>query len=149
MPDIEVFTIGFTRKSAERFFGLLRSSSAKRIVDVRLNNVSQLAGFAKREDLEFFARQLCNMDYVHLPELAPTKEILDAFKKNGGDWDVYADSFLRLMEERRIESTIPKELIHQGCLLCSEDEPDHCHRRLVAEYFQQKWDELVSIRHLL
>ncbi len=148
MPDIELFTIGFTRKSAERFFGLLRSSGARRIVDVRLNNVSQLAGFAKREDLEFFARELCNMDYVHLPELAPNKEILDAFKKDGGAWNVFAESFLQLMNERQIERSIPKELIHQGCLLCSEDKPDHCHRRLVAEYLQEKWDESVSIRHL-
>ena len=148
MPDMEVFTIGFTKKPAERFFRLLRASGAKRIVDVRLNNVSQLAGFAKRDDLKFFLRELCNMDYVHVPELAPTKDILDAFKKHDGDWEVFVDLFLRLMEDRQVERSIPKDLIDGGCLLCSEDRPDHCHRRLVAEYLQEKWDQELSIRHL-
>ena len=148
MPEIELFTIGFTQKTAERFFDLLRSSGARRIIDVRLNNVSQLAGFAKRDDLKFFAREICGMDYVHIPQLAPTKDILDAFKKDGGDWDVYADSFLGLMEKRKIEHSVPKELIDRGCLLCSEHKADYCHRRLVAEYLQQKWDEELTIRHL-
>ncbi len=148
MSEIELFTIGFTRKPAEKFFELLRSSGAKRIVDVRLNNVSQLAGFAKRDDLRFFARELCEMDYVHVPELAPTKDILDAFKKNGGDWNVFEDLFLQLMEERQVEHSVPKDLVDRGCLLCSEDKPDQCHRRLVAEYLQRKWDGQLIIKHL-
>ena len=77
---MKVFTIGFTKKPAGRFFGLLRESGARRIVDVRLNNVSQLAGFAKRDDLAYFLAEICGMEYVHLPELAPTKEMLDDFK---------------------------------------------------------------------
>ncbi|MDY0166864.1 MAG: DUF488 domain-containing protein [Thermoguttaceae bacterium] len=149
MSEMEVFTIGFTRKTAERFFHLLRSSGAKRIVDVRLNNVSQLAGFAKRDDLTFFAREICDMDYVHVPDLAPSKDILDAFKKNGGDWEKYAEEFLRLLEERQVEKSVPKEVIDRGCLLCSEDKPDHCHRRLVAEYLRDKWNDELTIRHLV
>jgi uncharacterized protein (DUF488 family) len=149
MSEIELFTIGFTKKSAGKFFNLLRSSGARRILDVRLNNVSQLAGFAKRGDLEFFAREVCDMDYVHVPELAPTKDILDAFKKNGGGWEVYSREFLRLMEERGIEESLPLEMIDRGCLLCSEDKPDNCHRLLVAEYLQRKWSGKFAIKHLI
>ena len=96
---MKVFTIGFTQKNAEKFFGLLKQSGAKRVVDVRLNNVSQLAGFAKKNDLAFFAKQIAGMDYVHLPELAPTQDILDEYKKNKGDWNVYEKKFLSLMEQ--------------------------------------------------
>lgn len=148
MAEIEVFTIGFTRKPAQRFFELLKTSAAKRIVDVRLNNVSQLAGFAKRDDLKFFANEICQMEYVHVPELAPTKDILDAYKKHNQDWNVYEEQFLNLMEQRRIETAIPKEMIDGGCLLCSEAQPHHCHRRLVAEYLQEKWDDEFTITHL-
>ena len=148
MPEMEIFTIGFTRKPAEKFFHLLQSSGARRIVDVRLNNVSQLAGFAKRDDLKFFVRELCSMEYVHVPDLAPTKDILDAFKKNGGNWEVYVDLFLQLLEERQVERSVPKELLDRGCLLCSENKPYHCHRRLVAEYLRDKWDEKLTITHL-
>lgn len=144
---MRTFTIGFTKKSAACFFDLLRKSGAKRVVDVRLNNVSQLAGFAKKDDLIYFLKEICGMEYVHLPELAPTKEILDAYKKRHGDWKTYEDRFLALMEQRRIEQTVPRELIADGCLLCSEDTPRHCHRRLVVEYFKQHWSN-VDIAHL-
>ena len=144
---MKVYTIGFTKKSARKFFESLKQSGAKRVVDVRLNNVSQLAGFAKRDDLKFFHKQVCDIDYVHVPELAPTKEMLDEFKKLKGDWDTYEKRFLDLMEKRRIENTIPKEVVAEGCLLCSEDKPHHCHRRLVAEYLKQHWGG-VDIRHL-
>jgi uncharacterized protein (DUF488 family) len=87
-------TIGFTRKSASKFFELLRSSGAKRVVDVRLNNVSQLAGFAKKNDLQYFLDKICGMGYVHLPALAPTQEMLDEYKKNKGDWNIYQEHFL-------------------------------------------------------
>ena len=97
---MKLFTIGFTKKSAEAFFTKLKRSGAKRVVDVRLNNVSQLAGFAKRNDLEFFLREICHMDYVHMPELAPTQDILDEYKKNKGDWAVYEQKFLELMRKR-------------------------------------------------
>ena len=124
MDRIHLYTIGFTRKNAETFFALLENSGAKRTVDVRLNNVSQLAGFAKRDDLKFFAKRICGLDYIHLPNLAPTKDILDAFKKNGGDWSIYEEKFRQLMEARAIENSTPPELIDGGCLLCSEHLPD-------------------------
>jgi uncharacterized protein (DUF488 family) len=145
---MKIFTIGFTNKKAERFFEKLQQEGVKRVVDVRLSNVSQLAGFSKKDDLKYFLRAIAGIDYIHIPELAPTKELLDAYKKNKGDWSVYETEFNNLMERRHIETSIAKELIDQGCLLCSEDKPHHCHRRLVAEYLQRHWPD-VSIDHLL
>ncbi|MCA9314332.1 MAG: DUF488 domain-containing protein [Planctomycetes bacterium] len=144
---MKVFTIGFTKKSAQRFFGLLKASGVSRVVDVRLNNVSQLAGFAKRDDVAYFLKTICDMDYVHLPELAPTQDMLDEYKKRKGDWRTYEARFLALMAERRIEATVPRDVIANGCLLCSEDKPHHCHRRLVADYLRQHWGNL-EIAHL-
>ena len=144
---MKVFTIGFTKKTARQFFDALRQAGAKRVVDVRLNNVSQLAGFAKRDDLAFFLKQICGMEYVHVPDLAPTQEMLDEYKKLKGDWKTYEMRFLELMSKRRIEEQIPKDMIAEGCLLCSEDKPHFCHRRLVAEYLKQRWGD-VEISHL-
>lgn len=144
---MKVLTIGFTKKSARRFFEVLRDSGAKRVVDVRLNNVSQLAGFAKKDDLAYFLKTICGMEYVHLPVLAPTQEMLDDYKKRRGDWQIYEAKFLDLMKQRRIEETVSREVVADGCLLCSEDKPHHCHRRLVAEYLKQHWGD-VEIRHL-
>ncbi|GMW05567.1 MAG: DUF488 domain-containing protein [Gammaproteobacteria bacterium] len=144
---MKIFTIGFTRKTAEQFFGKLKASGARRVVDVRLNNVSQLAGFAKKKDLQYFLKQICGMDYVHLPELAPTQDMLDEYKKNKGDWSVYEKRFLDLMRQREIEKTVSREVVEDGCLLCSEDKPHHCHRRLVAEYLKEHWSD-VTINHL-
>jgi uncharacterized protein (DUF488 family) len=145
---MKLFTIGFTKKSAEAFFTKLKLSGAKRVVDVRLNNVSQLAGFAKRNDLEFFLREICHMDYVHVPELAPTQDILDEYKKNKGDWAVYEQKFLELMRKREIEKRVDPAVIADGCLLCSEDKPHHCHRRLVAEYLKSHWGD-VEVSHIV
>ena len=144
---IPIFTIGFTKKSAERFFCELRNSGVCTLVDVRLNNVSQLAGFSKRDDLRYFLKEIGGIEYVHLSELAPTQEMLDAYKKSGGEWDEYAKRFLDLMAARRIEDTLSKELLVNSCLLCSEDKPLHCHRRLVAEYLLDQWGT-VDIKHL-
>ncbi len=144
---IEIYTVGFTRKNARQFFELLRGSGIKRIVDVRLKNVSQLAGFSKKDDLDYFLKTILGLDYVHLPILAPTAEILDEYKKNKGDWAVYEKKFLTLMREREIEKQVPREIVDGGCLLCSEEKPHHCHRRLVAEYLQEKWGG-TEIRHL-
>ena len=144
---MKIFTIGFTKKSANRFFELLRTSGARRVVDVRLNNVSQLAGFAKRDDLAYFLAEICGMDYVHLPVLAPTRQMLDDFKKKGGDWSTYESRFLDLMRVRRVEQTVARETVADGCLLCSEDTPEHCHRRLVAEYLERRWGG-IDITHL-
>lgn len=144
---MKLYTIGFTKKSAETFFQTLRQSGARRLLDVRLNNVSQLAGFAKKQDLAYFLATICSMGYEHLPILAPTQDMLNAYKKLRGSWSDYESKFLDLMRERRIEHKIPQELIAGGCLLCSEDKPIHCHRRLVAEYLNNNWGD-IEIVHL-
>src|SRR5271166_6751172 len=113
---MKLFTIGFTKKSAETFFTRLKDAGVKRLVDVRLNNVSQLAGFTKKDDLRYFTKAVCNIDYVHLPELAPTAEILDPYKKaKNGDWQRYERQFLGLMRARHIESTTSPEILDGGC----------------------------------
>ena len=145
---MNVFTIGFTEKTAKRFFELIRSSGVKRVVDVRLNNTGQLAGFSKQADLAYFLREICQVEYIHVPELAPTKDILDVYKKHGGAWSVYEAEFLNLMERRRIDQSVAKDIVDQGCLLCSENKPHHCHRRLVVEYLQNKWGD-INTTHLL
>jgi uncharacterized protein (DUF488 family) len=144
---IKLFTIGFTKKTARTFFTKLKGASVARVLDVRLNNVSQLAGFAKKDDLQFFLDAIAGIGYEHLPDLAPTEEMLTAFKKNKGDWADYEGQFTRLMQTRKIENAPSRELFQHGCLLCSEDKPHHCHRRLVAEYLAQKWGQ-VEIVHL-
>jgi uncharacterized protein (DUF488 family) len=145
---MKVFTIGFTKKSARDFFTAISRPDIKRIVDVRLNNISQLAGFSKRDDLQFFLKAICRIEYKHLPELAPTQEMLDEYKKHRGSWSSYEVAFLNLMSQRRIEDTLQRDLIDGSCLLCSEDKPEHCHRRLVAEYLKHKWLNL-EIEHLV
>ena len=144
---IKMFTIGFTKKSAEVFFTKLSQAGVKRIIDIRLNNISQLAGFAKRDDLAYFLKIICDIDCMHLPDLAPTKEILDEYKKNKGDWAVYEHSFLELMSDRKPEDIVSREMLESGCLLCSEDKPDNCHRRLVAEYLSEKLGN-IEITHI-
>ena len=144
---MKVFTMGFTKKTARQFFGLLKQPGLKRLVDTRLNNVSQLAGFTKKDDLKFFLQTVNGIDYIHLPELAPNKELLEEYKKHNGDWAVYERSFLALMEMRHVEDNVSKDVIDGGCLLCSESTPEHCHRRLVAEYLQSRWGNL-DIIHL-
>jgi uncharacterized protein (DUF488 family) len=145
---MKIFTIGFTKKSAEAFFTRLQRAGVKRLLDVRLNNVSQLAGFTKRDDLRYFTKAICGIEYVHVPELAPTAEILKPYKnQKNGDWDLYERQFLELMSARRVEETVPRELLDGGCLLCSEEKPDHCHRRLVADYLKDKWGD-VEVEHI-
>lgn len=144
---MKLSTIGFTKTSAEHFFTRLQRAGVKRLVDVRLHNMSQLAGFAKRDDLRYFLNAICGIEYVHRPELAPTDVMLDDYKKQGGDWTVYEKRFLDLIASRRIEETIDPSALDEACLLCSEDKPHHCHRRLVAEYLREKWKN-VEIRHL-
>ena len=145
---MKLYTIGFTRKSAAQFFGLLQQSGARRLVDVRLNNVSQLAGFAKREDLAYFLERICGMEYVPLPMLAPTRAMLDAYRKGHKDWETYAGQYLALLAAREVaaEPGLP-ELLADAVLLCSEANPDHCHRRLAAEYLARQWGGM-EIVHL-
>lgn len=145
---MRLYTIGFTKKSAKKFFAKLAEAGVRRVVDIRLNNVSQLAGFAKKDDLAFFLKEICNIEYIHKPELAPTKEILDAYKKNKGDWNSYVDQFTRLLEARKPEKRLLSEIKDGDCFLCSEDRPEKCHRRLVAEHFQDKWGN-IEIIHLI
>jgi uncharacterized protein (DUF488 family) len=143
---MEVYSIGFTQKTAEQFFGLLKGAGIRRLLDVRLNNVSQLAGFAKRQDLPFFLKEICRAEYVHEPLLAPTQEMLDAYKKEKGSWPEYESKFLALLAERRIEEAIDRSLFSvPTVLLCSEPTPEQCHRRLVLEYLSEKWQDLQAI----
>ncbi len=145
---IEIYTIGFTQKKAEVFFNFIKSSGIKTLIDVRLNNVSQLAGFAKRDDLKFFLNELCKTEYIHLPDLAPTKDILDSYKKKEISWEKYEDKFLNLMAKRNIERTVQATLLEKGCLLCSEHEPHLCHRRLVVDYLNENSELNLKVKHL-
>ena len=130
------------------FFKKLCDSGVKRVIDIRLNNISQLAGFAKKNDLRYFLKTICAIEYVHVPELAPTQDILDEYKKHKGDWTIYEKKFMELMINRGIENRLSRELFDNACLLCSEDKPNHCHRRLVAEYLKAKWGD-IEIKHIL
>ena len=143
---MKIFTIGFTKTSAENFFNRIREAKVKRIVDTRLNNKSQLAGFAKAEDLEYFSRNLCDISYEHNLNLAPTKEILDAYRNKEINWKKYQRRFKALIKRRAIEE-INQRKMNRACLLCSEEKPHNCHRRLVAEYLKKHWKK-VEIIHL-
>lgn len=145
---MNIYTIGFTKKNAGTFFGFIKSANILTLIDVRLNNVSQLAGFAKRDDLKYFLKELCDAEYVHAPELAPTKDILNAYKKGDMSWEKYEDKFLNLMSQRNIEKVVKPALLDQGCLLCSEHEPHLCHRRLVVEYLNENTDLNLEVKHL-
>jgi len=144
---MRLYTIGFTKKSASQFFETLRNAGIKRVVDVRLNNVSQLSGFSKKQDLAYFLEKIDNIGYIHVPLLAPTQALLDSYKKHGGRWNEYEHGFLELMKERRIEISWAPEMREADCLLCSEEKPNHCHRRLVAEYLAAHLDG-IKIEHL-
>ncbi len=147
MSKNKLFTIGFTKKNAQTFFSKIRKAGVTRLIDIRLNNVSQLAGFAKRDDLIFFLKELCDCDYRHMPNFAPTKEILDAYKNKEISWDEYVKRFSKLIQERSIESQITAQELNNACLLCSEPTPEQCHRRLVAEYLKEKFGD-IEITHL-
>lgn len=144
----EIYSIGVTSYAAARFFGTLRQAGIGRLLDVRLNNWTQLAGFTKRDDLPFFLKELCDAEYVHEPLLAPTRTLLDSYKKNGGRWQEYEQEFLALLAERRVEEQLDRRSFDiPTVLLCYEAEADFCHRRLVLKYLQQKWGGL-KITHL-
>ena len=146
---MKIYTIGFTQKSAETFFGLLKTHYIQRLVDIRLRPNGQLSGFARRDDLPYFLRELARgCEYVHLPELAPTKEILDDYRKDK-NWLRYVTRFELLMDEREIPTTLEQGDFETqtSCLLCSEATPEQCHRRLVAERLAAHWTG-VEIVHL-
>lgn len=135
---LTIYTIGFTKKSAEDFFEALRRSGAKHLLDIRLNNKSQLTGFTKRNDLPYFLKRLVNMEYREVPMLAPEESILKEYRKTG-DWARYEQKYLELVQQRHAEKHIASVLFDEGVvLLCSEAEPTHCHRRLAAEYLVER-----------
>jgi uncharacterized protein (DUF488 family) len=144
-----LYTIGFAQKSAQEFFELLRQNGVRRVVDIRLRPSGQPAGFARKEDLPYFLKNLADgCEYIHLPELTPTKEILDGYR-SGGAWSDYERQFQSLMDERKIPTALDRESFEllPSCLLCSEATPEQCHRRLVAERLQARWPN-VEIIHL-
>jgi uncharacterized protein (DUF488 family) len=145
---MKIFTIGFTKKTAEQFFSLLDRPDLKRVVDIRLNNNSQLAAFTKSADLKFFLSRILGKGYVHLPELAPHAEMLKTYRGGTCDWGNYEKEFLLLMKERCVQDTVPIDLIDGGCLLCSEPTADQCHRRLVAQHLAANWPS-TQVIHLV
>jgi uncharacterized protein (DUF488 family) len=145
---VTIYTIGFTKKTAEEFFEALRLTGARHLFDIRLHNTSQLSGFAKRDDLRYFLRHIVNMEYHELPILAPEDSILDDYRKTG-DWVKYEQSYLDLIRRRKVESQLDLTLFKDGVvLLCSEAEPNHCHRRLAAEYLVSTVLSGALIQHL-
>lgn len=148
MKHLKVATIGFTQSSAENFFNRIKGAGISRVVDVRLHNTSQLAGFAKADDLAYFLRELCNVEYTHEPLLAPTEEIMSDFRKKKNDWQVFRERFLGLMAERQIENRLKPALFNGACLLCAEARPHHCHRQFVCEYLNDKWGGRLDVTHL-
>jgi uncharacterized protein (DUF488 family) len=145
---LNVSTIGFTKTTAENFFSRIKSAGVRRVIDVRLHNTSQLSGFAKSDDLAFFLRKINEVEYQHVPMLAPSDDMLTRYKKSGGSWLAYEVDFLRLMADRKIEQRITPDMFDEACLLCSEDKPHNCHRRLVCEYLNGKWGGALKVRHL-
>jgi uncharacterized protein (DUF488 family) len=142
-----IYTIGFAEKNAREFFTKLKDAGVKTVIDIRLNNTSQLAGFTKEQDLPYFLQEIAGIKYVHKPELAPTKDILDAYRKKEIDWPEYEKQFRYLLIERKIENVITPQFVDNACFLCSEPKSDKCHRRLVAEYLRDLWQG-VEIIHL-
>ena len=146
---VQVASIGFTGKSAQKFFGLLKDAHVRTVLDVRLNNTSQLAGFAKKQDLPFFLEALCNAAYVEIPELAPEPDLLKRYQGKQLSWENYREEYLDLIARRRVESNLDIALFDSGCLLCSEHLPHHCHRRLAVEYLNAQWNDRMTIAHLI
>ncbi len=145
---IKLFTIGFTNKSAEQFFDLLKNNQVEGLVDTRINNVSQLSGFAKGNDLKFFAKQIGKINYTHALDFAPTKDLLADYRAKKITWADYEIAYLNLLDSRKVKQKVDVESLHQHCLLCSEHTPEKCHRRLLAEYFQVVRQD-IEIVHLI
>ena len=146
---ITLYTIGFTKKSAEHFFNLLRDNGVKQLVDVRISNSSQLAGFAKGKDLEFFVQEICHIPYKHIDDFAPSKELLDRWHKQEVTWEEYEKIYIKLLKDRDILHKYGIKAFNGSCFLCSEDTPEQCHRRLLAEYLKEHSSEQVKIIHLI
>lgn len=146
---ITLYTIGFTKKSAERFFTLLKDNGVKQLVDVRISNNSQLAGFAKGKDLEFFVKEICHIPYKHIVDFAPSKELLDRWHKQEVTWEEYVKVYTDLLKSREILRKYGVKSFDGSCFLCSEDTPEQCHRRLLVEYLKNNCTDKVDIVHLI
>jgi uncharacterized protein (DUF488 family) len=142
-----VYTIGYTHKTAKSFFEKLIDNKIMKLIDIRLNNKSQFAGFTKTPDLQYFLKELCNIDYLYMCQFAPTKEMLDAYKNKEIDWAYYEYEFNTLIKERKIEKYVDLNILNNSCMLCSEETPNKCHRRLVAEYLKKCFGN-IEIIHL-
>lgn len=146
---IKLYTIGFTKKSAEYFFNLLRNNGVKRLVDVRISNSSQLAGFAKGKDLEFFVKEICHIPYQHIVDFAPSKDLLDRWHNEKVTWDEYEKIYIKMLQDREIIRKFGVTTFDGACFLCSEDTPEQCHRRLLVEFMKKNCTEKVEIIHLI
>lgn len=144
---MKLFTIGFTKSKARHFFGRLERSGIRRVIDTRINRSSQLSGFAKEDDLKFFLEKISSIEYSVEEILAPTADILSAYRKNEMGWSEYARRYLDLLSQRKVERHIVAMDLDHVCLLCSEATPEHCHRRLAAEYLSDAMTEM-TIQHL-
>lgn len=145
---MKIYTIGYSQKTAAQFFyDLKKIAGLSKVIDVRLNNTSQLAGFTKKDSLDFFLKEILSINYFHLPILAPTEELLSSYQKKTIGWTSYAEQFLQLMEERGIEAQLNSKMLNNSCLLCSEQSPEYCHRRLIVEYLSRNWGN-IEILHI-
>lgn len=145
---VKIYTIGFSQKSAKYFFNLLRNHKIKQLIDIRENNTSQLSGFTKRGDLQFFLEVIINASYIHMPELAPDKSIRKKYKETK-NWEEYERDFLELLDERDVVNLLKRvQYTSPFVLLCSEPEPDKCHRRLVAELIKKHIYPDAEVIHL-
>jgi len=145
--QIKLYTIGFAQKTAKEFFTVLKNNRVRKLIDIRLNNTSQLAGFAKKQDLEYFLNEICNIKYLHEPDFAPAKEMLDSYKKKEISWSVYEERYLDLLSQRCIAQKIAPKELDMSCFLCSEPKSKFCHRRLLAEYLKSIYEN-IEIKHL-
>lgn len=144
---MNIYTVGFEQVPAKDFFETLRSSPAVRLIDARLNPNPEDGGYARGGDLAYLLGELCGMSYHHVPALAPTKQMVSEVLDRGGPWEAYEKSFLRLMRERCVEETVKRDLLDDAVVMCLERSADQCHRRLVAEYLQRAWPDVI-IHHL-
>jgi uncharacterized protein (DUF488 family) len=142
-----IFTIGYAGKSAQEFFTILKQAGIRKVIDVRLYNTSQLAGFTRRQDIKYFLQTIVGVEYIHLPIMAPTKQLLNSYKKRLVNWQQYETQFKGIIAQRQIEKYFVPQDMDMNCFLCSEAKADNCHRRLVAEYLTKHWQD-ISICHL-
>ncbi|NML34414.1 DUF488 domain-containing protein [Paraburkholderia antibiotica] len=145
---VQVASIGFTGKTAQKFFDSIKDAGVRTVLDIRLNNTSQLAGFAKKQDLPYFLEHLCGATYVEMPELAPEPDLFKRYQSKELSWENFRTEYFELIARRRVESNLDIALFESGCLLCSEHLPHHCHRMFALEYLNQHWNKRLSITHL-